>query len=63
MHISGCIYHAPAVASDQVNAVVQHGTARTAAALQDGGLQDVPLISFRVITFHQHHVQVRESYR
>lgn len=49
-------YHAPAVAPNKEDTVVQHGAAGTAATLQDGRLQDVPLVSFRVVTLHQHYV-------
>lgn len=50
------IYHAPAVASDKDDAVIQHGAARPAAALQDGRLQDVPLVGLGVVTLHQHYI-------
>lgn len=50
------IYHAPAVASDKDDAVVQDGAARPAAALQDGRLQDVPLVGLGVVTLHQHYI-------
>lgn len=65
-YISGisvkCVYHAPTVAPNQVNTVIQNSTSRPAASLQDGRLQDIPLICFRVIAFNQHHIQMRESY-
>lgn len=56
--ILACVrsYHAPAVASDKDDAVVQDGAARPAAALQDGRLQDVPLVGLGVVTFHQHDI-------
>lgn len=49
-------YHAPAVAPHEEDAVIQNSTAGAAATLQDGRLQDVPLVSFRVVTLNQHHV-------
>lgn len=50
------MYHAPAVAPDKDDVVVQHGAARAAASLQDGGLQDVPLVGLGVVTLHQHYI-------
>ena len=54
-------HHAPAVAPHQEDAVVQDGAARAAASLQDGRLQDVPLVRLGVVALHQHHVQVGEA--
>lgn len=49
-------YHAPAVAPHEENAVIQNSAAWTAAALQYGCLQDVPLVSFWVVTLNQHYI-------
>lgn len=49
-------YHAPAVASHKINAVIQNSTAWTAATLQDGCLEDIPLVSFWVVTLNQHYI-------
>lgn len=54
-------HHTPAVASYKVNAVIQDCTARATAALQNGGLEDVPLVTFWVVAFHKHHVKMRET--
>ena len=61
MSNEGWPHHAPAVAPHQEDAVVQDGTARPAASLQDGRLQDVPLVGLGVVALHQHHVQVGEA--
>lgn len=50
------MYHAPAVAPHEEDTVIQNSAARAAAALQDGCLQDVPLVSFWVVTLHQHYI-------
>lgn len=57
----GGTYHAPAVASHEVNAVVKHCTARAAATFQDGSLQNIPLVTFWVIAFHEHDIKVGEA--
>lgn len=55
-------YHAPAVASNDVNAVIQNSAARTAATFQDGRLKDVPLVCFWVVTLNKHHVQMGKTW-
>lgn len=55
-------HHAPAVSSYKVNTVIKDCTARTAAALQDRSLEDIPLVTFRVIAFHKHYVEVGETW-
>lgn len=54
-------YHAPAVASHKVNAVVKHRTTRTTSALQNGSLENVPLVPLWVIAFHEHYIKVGET--
>lgn len=54
-------YHAPAVAPHQKDAVIQNSTARTTATLQYWCLEDVPLVSFWVITLNQHNIKVRKT--
>lgn len=56
------MYHAPAVAAHKDNVVLQDGAARPAAALQDGSLQDVPLVGLGVVALHQHHVQMGKTF-
>lgn len=54
-------YHTPAVAPHQINTVIKHCTAGATATLQDGGLENVPLVTFRVIALHEHDVKVGET--
>lgn len=49
-------YHAPAVATHEEDAIIQNGAARTAAALEYRCLEDVPLVSFWVVTLNQHNI-------
>lgn len=57
------VYHAPAVAAHKDNVVIQDGAARSTAALQDGSLQDVPLVGLGVVALHQHHIQMGKAFQ
>lgn len=55
-------HHTPAVASYKVNTVIKDCTARATAALQNRSLEDIPLVTFWIVAFHQHYVEMRETW-
>lgn len=54
-------YHTPTVAADQEDIVFEHSTSRPTPALQNRGVKNVPVVSFGIITLHQHHIKVGKT--
>lgn len=54
-------YHTPAVASHKEDAVFKHCTARPTSTFQNGSLENIPLVTFWVIAFHEHDIKVGET--
>lgn len=61
-YVLAVLYHAPAVPANQENTVFQHSAAGPTAPLQNGCLQDVPVVPFRVVALHQHDIKMGKTW-